>query len=64
MIITTLSSFPAGENPFLYDYSNMGTRLGTNVIAMHGKFDTENQPYIILIDVTTGQRIKIEFAPV
>lgn len=61
MEIEKLDSFPSRENPFNYDFYHMGTYLGNNVLAMYGKFEREFQPYVILIDITTGERIKVTF---
>jgi hypothetical protein len=58
--ISTLAPLPAG-NPFRYDAFHMGTRLGANVVAMFEKFDTEVQPYIILVNTDTGERIRATF---
>jgi hypothetical protein len=63
MQLESLPSFPAGENPFYYDAVRMGEHLGTNVLVMFDKFPrTDFQPYIILHDITTGQRLRITFA--
>lgn len=62
MRVESLSEFPAGENPFNHDFFLMGQYLGTNVLAMFERFDHEFQPYIILHDITTGQRMRITFA--
>jgi hypothetical protein len=62
MTIEILDEFPANENPFLYDLYHMGTYLGKNVLAMYEKHTSEHQRYIILEDITTGQRVRISFA--
>ena len=64
MIITTLDSFPAGDNPFKHDMYHMGTYLGgsghdMDVCIMFAKH--EHNDYIIVVDTVTGQRIKINF---
>jgi len=48
-------------NPFLHDHYHMGTDLGTNVTVMYPLFDSEFQPYLIVCDKTTGERIRIGF---
>lgn len=58
--VTQEESFPPG-NPFLYDGYRMGTRLGANVIAMYEKFDNDVQPYIIICNTDTGERIRLRF---
>lgn len=63
MKITELESFPPKENPFWHDAFHMGHYLGKNVCAMFKEFEHEHQNYIILIDMTTGKRIRVEFTP-
>ncbi len=59
--IENLEPIPANANPFHHDLFNMGQRLGDNVYAMFGNHDTEEMKYLILIDVTTGERVKFVF---
>lgn len=54
-----LLSQPAGENPFRYDAYHMGTRLGTNVIVMHPNHPSEEMKYMIIVNVVTGERLKV-----
>jgi hypothetical protein len=42
----------------------MGHYVGKNVVIMMEKFDNENQKYIVVVDRTTGKRIKITLADV
>lgn len=66
MRITTLTPFtpnadPAQRiNPFLQDMGNMGTYIGKNLGVMFGNFQQEDCSYIILVDLVTGERIKVE----
>lgn len=48
-------------DPRQQDGFHVGTDLGTNVVAMHPNFIEHECPYIILVDRTTGQRLRIEF---
>ena len=56
-----MKDIPAG-NPFLYDQYHMGQYMGKNVCVMYGNHDNENQPYIIVCNMDTGERIKLHFA--
>lgn len=62
MSFKQLENIPAGHNPFAHDSYHMGMRLGNNVTVMYGQHVGEHQPYIILIDGSTGERVRIEFA--
>jgi len=44
------------EDPF-----NMYIMLGTNVMGMMRNFDSQHMPYLILIDLNTGERKKLIF---
>lgn len=48
-------------NPFHQDISNMGTRLGSNVVIMHSNFDSKPAEWLTVIDTKTGERIQITF---
>ncbi len=48
-------------NPFHQDIYSMGTTLGTNVTVMYGNHTHTHQPYIIVVNLDTGERIKIAF---
>jgi hypothetical protein len=61
MEIKKLESFPPNENPFNHDTYHMGVRIGSNVMAMMSKFTDEEQSYIILVNIKTGERIRIDF---
>jgi hypothetical protein len=47
-------------NPFLQDPMNMGTYLGKNLGVMFGNFDKEECGYIILVNLITGERIRVD----
>lgn len=59
--ISKKSPFDPAVNPFTQDLLNMGTTLGKNVLAMKRNHDDENCEYVILLNRTTGERIKVEF---
>lgn len=54
-------SFPPNSNPFLHDAYHMGTKLGSNVMILYKEFTDEKQKYIYLVNIETGERIKIKF---
>lgn len=56
----TLGSFPAG-NPFHHDLFRMGQEVGSNVMVMFEKHTHEEQPYIIVVNTKTGERLKLTF---
>jgi hypothetical protein len=66
--IVPMDSIPPNENPFIYDLYNMSTYIGTNVVIIHEKhtpickeYPAERQPYIIIVNTETGERVKINF---
>lgn len=59
MRISNLKSFPANENPYLHDSYHMGVSVGKNIEIMFEKHDHNN--YIIIVEKTTGERLKVEF---
>ena len=48
-------------NPFHQDISNMGTRLGSNVMIMHQNFDHQEAKWLTIVNTKTGERICINF---
>lgn len=62
MKIKEMNPIPAGENPFQHDFYNMGTRVGNNVVVMYDQHTDRHADYIIVVDMTTGERIRIELA--
>ena len=54
-----LESIPANSNPFHYDAYHMGQALGENVMIMYSEHKVNK--YIIVIDMTTGERMRIDF---
>lgn len=48
-------------NPFLSDFCNMGTTMGTNCTIMYGTFPSDRLRYLIVVNTETGERIRIKF---
>lgn len=61
MDISNIKPFPAGQNPFCHDSYHMGIPIGKNVMVMMPNHSTENCPYLIIVNVETGERIQINF---
>lgn len=59
MIAEVRESFPANANPFHNDFYHMGTKLGTNVIIMHENHPSEVMKYLIIVNIVTGERMKV-----
>ena len=61
MGITTeiMETFPKDLNPFSIDGFHMGDQIGTNCMVMFPNFPDEFCKYVIVIDRTTGERIKV-----
>lgn len=56
-IIEQVESIPAKFNPFHHDMYHMGNEIDQEYMFMFSEFD-KNQ-YIILIEKSTGKRIKL-----
>lgn len=54
-------SFKKNCKPFQEDAFHMGTHLGSNVMAMMTNHREKQMHYLILVDIPTGKRIKIQF---
>lgn len=50
-------------NPFLSDIYHMGVRLGTNCMVMMANHDNTVCKYLIIVDTTTGERVRIDIVP-
>lgn len=57
--IAELPAFPAKSNPFNHDAYHMGTPIGNNCYIMHSCHTTEECEYLIIINTTTGERLKV-----
>jgi hypothetical protein len=60
MIVKEMEKIVPG-NPFLSDAFNMGVQIGTNCTVMMANHESEFCKYLIVVDTTTGERIKIMF---
>ena len=47
------------KEPYLKDQYHMGIALGANVEIMYSKFNHQFQPYLIIVDIDTGSRIRV-----
>lgn len=56
-----ITNHPTPLNPFLQDAYHMGERLGNNAAVMFSNHPFRYCPYLIVIDLETGERKKIEF---
>ena len=61
--VNRVDSMPAGDNPFWHDAGRMGTQIGSNVTIMHGGHPNQEQAEIIVVNHTTGERIRVTFGP-
>ena len=59
-----IESQAPGQNPFDHDPVRMGTRIGTNVMVMHMNHPDEHAQYLIIVDITSGERLKVKFADI
>ena len=59
--ITNEKPFPPLSNPFEHDKFHMGTMIGTNVALLRKNHDKETCDYLYLVNVETGERIKVSF---
>lgn len=59
--IEQMSLFPANANPFSHDVFHMGTKVGANIVIMHPNFSDGRMDYMIIVNVETGERIKVKF---
>lgn len=48
-------------NPFHFDFYHMGQNFSKHVMIMMANHDTEPAKYMILINVKTGERVRIDF---
>ncbi len=61
--IENLDNFPPEANPFHYDGVNMGVKLGLNAMFMISNHVNEECLSVILVNITTGERIRIKITP-
>jgi hypothetical protein len=54
-----LEAFPPNENPYHHDLSNMGELRGKDLMLMYQNHSNEECHFLILVDMETGQRVKV-----
>jgi len=54
-----IDPIPPGSNPFDNDWYNMGTKIGKDLIMMYANHPHQQMKYMILVDIKTGDRFKI-----
>lgn len=59
--MSEMESFPPNSNPFIHDSYNMGTKMGKDLMVMHGNHSDEECRYLLLVNTKTGKRMKVEF---
>lgn len=57
----TLPSLPPNSNPFEHDLWNMGQRIGKEHMLMFRNHPLEDLDYLIVVNTTTGERVKLYF---
>ena len=58
MIVQEMEDILPG-NPFCSDLFHMGIVVGSNVVIMYAKHNTEKQEYILICNTETGKRLRI-----
>jgi len=53
--------YKAGVNLMHQDPFNMGQRMGTNVYLLFGQHPSEEMKYLIVVDETTGESVRLTF---
>lgn len=48
-------------NPFHYDEYHMGQTIGRNIEMMLANHTTEPCKYVIFVNLTTGERVQVNF---
>jgi hypothetical protein len=59
--VTELESWEPNCRPMHEDAYHMGVDIHTNCMVLTEKFAKDRGDYIIVVDIETGQRIKIDF---
>lgn len=62
MIVKTrdMDPIPPNSNPFEHDPYNMGTKIGKDLMMMHGNHPHNAMSYFILVDTVSGERIRVD----
>jgi len=58
-----LKAFPPNSNPFRHDAFHMGQGFGKNHMLMFPNHASEELKYFILVDTSTGKRIRFTVEP-
>lgn len=59
MDITYLNPVDPKKNPFDEDEYNMGVKIGKNCFVMYSNPPSETCNYVIIVNRTTGERMRI-----
>jgi hypothetical protein len=59
--VETMENFPAKSWPFHHDTYHMGTRMGKNVMAMFENHPNQECDYLIVVNMATGERVRLDF---
>lgn len=60
IIQRNLEPIPPGSNPFVFDQYNMGQPIGNGLMLMFGNHSKEPCKYLILVDIKSGERVRLE----
>ena len=52
---------PEGVHPMVFDQYHMAQAMGTNILLMFPNHSSEECKYIIVVELATGKRTKLEF---
>ena len=62
--IEKLKPFPPNSNPFRHDAWNMGQAMGKDLHIMFANHASEDCKYLILVQESTGKRVRINIPQV
>ena len=62
LTISDMPPIPKGETPMQHDMYHMGMHIGKNLMMMYESHFSEVQKYIILVNLDTGERKRIEIS--
>jgi hypothetical protein len=58
-----MPAIPEGKTAFEVDTHNMGIRIGRNCLVMFDCTGTQECKYVIVVNITTGERLRVAVAP-
>ncbi len=61
MIVERMTPMLVGVSPYQQDAYHMGQKLWSNVLAMMTNHPEEQMDYVILVNLATGERVKVRF---